>query len=127
MNGKTLLAEAIEMKDEIVENRRAIHRAPEVGAHLPQTVQFVEEKLRLLGYEPRELGGGVVAELTGEDKGRCILLRADMDALKVRRRPTCRSVRKTAACTPADTICMPRCCWALQGCSRRIKANSRAR
>ena len=82
MNGKTLLAEAIEMKDEIVENRRAIHRAPEVGAHLPQTVQFVEEKLRLLGYEPRELGGGVVAELTGEDMGRCILLRADMDALK---------------------------------------------
>ena len=50
MNGKTLLAEAIEMKDEIVENRRAIHRTPEVGAHLPQTVQFVEEKLRLLGY-----------------------------------------------------------------------------
>ena len=84
MNGETLLAEAIEMKDEIVENRRAIHRAPEVGAHLPQTVQFVEEKLRLLGYEPRELGGGVVAELTGEDMGRCILLRADMDALKVR-------------------------------------------
>lgn len=84
MNGETLLAEAIEMKDEIVENRRAIHRAPEVGAHLPQTVQFVEEKLRLLGYEPRELGGGVVAELTGEDTGRCILLRADMDALKVR-------------------------------------------
>lgn len=84
MNGETLLAEAIEMKDEIVENRRAIHRAPEVGAHLPQTVQFVEEKLRLLGYEPRELGGGVVAELTGEDTGRCILLRADMDALKVK-------------------------------------------
>ena len=83
MNGETLLAEAIEMKDEIVENRRAIHRAPEVGAHLPQTVQFVEEKLRLLGYEPRELGGGVVAELTGEDVGRCILLRADMDALPV--------------------------------------------
>ena len=84
MNGKTLLAEAIEMKDEIVENRRTIHRTPEVGAHLPQTVQFVEEKLRLLGYEPRELGGGVVAELTGEDMGRCILLRADMDALKVK-------------------------------------------
>ena len=38
----------------------------------------------MLGYEPRELGGGVVAELTGEDMGRCILLRADMDALKVK-------------------------------------------
>lgn len=127
MNGKTLLAEAIEMKDEIVENRRAIHRAPEVGAHLPQTVQFVEEKLRLLGYEPRELGGGVVAELTGEDMGRCILLRADMDALKVKEKTDLPFRSEKAACTPADTICMPRCCWALQGCSRRIKANSRAR
>ena len=140
MNGETLLAEAIEMKDEIVENRRAIHRAPEVGAHLPQTVQFVEEKLRLLGYEPRELGGGVVAELTGEDTGRCILLRADMDALKVQEKTdlpfrsengsmhACGSnLKTTGSCTPADTICMPRCCWVLQGCSRRIKANSRAR
>ena len=94
MNGKTLLAEAIEMKDEIVENRRAIHRAPEVGAHLPQTVQFVEEKLRLLGYEPRELGGGVVAELTGEDMGRCILLRSLKNT-------SCRSVysRLSRPCT----------------------------
>ena len=125
MNGETLLAEAIEMKDEIVENRRAIHRAPEVGAHLPQTVQFVEEKLRLLGYEPRELGGGVVAELTGEDTGRCILLRADMDALRVREKTDLPFRSENG--TPADTICMPRCCWALQGCSRRIKANSRAR
>lgn len=83
MNGETLLAEAIAMKDEIVGNRRTIHRTPEVGAHLPQTVEFVEERLRSLGYEPRELGGGVVAALTGEDTGRCILLRADMDALKV--------------------------------------------
>lgn len=127
MNGKTLLAEAIEMKDEIVENRRAIHRAPEVGAHLPQTVQFVEEKLRLLGYEPRELGGGVVAELTGEDVGRCILLRADMDALKVREKTDLPFRSETAACTPADTICTPPCCWVRQSCSRRIKANSRAR
>ena len=93
MNGKTLLAEAIEMKDEIVENRRAIHRAPEVGAHLPQTVQFVEERLRSLGYKPRELGGGVVAELTGEDMGRCILLRADMDALKVREKTAARLLK----------------------------------
>ena len=128
MNGETLLAEAIEMKDEIVENRRAIHRAPEVGAHLPQTVQFVEEKLRLLGYEPRELGGGVVAELTGEDMGRCILLRADMDALKVRGedRPAVPFGKRQHA-RLRTRYARQRCCWARQGCSRRIKANSRAR
>ena len=65
MNGQSLLAEATEMKDEIIADRRMIHCAPEVGAHLPQTAAFVEKQLRRLGYEPRELGGGVVAELTG--------------------------------------------------------------
>ena len=119
MNGETLLAEALEMKDEIVENRRAIHRAPEVGAHLPQTVQFVEEKLRLLGYEPRELGGGVVAELTGEDMGRCILLRADMDALKVK--------EKTDLRTRYARSHAVGCCKAAQGASKRTQGHGEAR
>ena len=36
-----------------------------------------------MGYQPRELAGGVVAEITGTETGRCLLLRADMDALRV--------------------------------------------
>ena len=42
------------------------------------------ERLTALGYTPRPLAGGVVADITGEDTGRCVLLRADMDALRVR-------------------------------------------
>ena len=35
-----------------------------------------------MGYHPQELGGGLTATVTGTDTGRCILLRADMDALR---------------------------------------------
>ena len=36
-----------------------------------------------MGYEPKELAGGITAEITGSDTGNCVLLRADMDALCV--------------------------------------------
>ena len=35
-----------------------------------------------MGSHPQELGGGLTATVTGTDTGRCILLRADMDALR---------------------------------------------
>ena len=83
MDATKLLQESMAHRDAILSDRRTIHRAPEVGAELPQTVRFVEQRLREMGYAPRRLGGGVVAEITGKDTGRCVLLRADMDALKV--------------------------------------------
>ena len=84
MDATKLLQESMAHRDVILSDRRTIHRAPEVGAELPQTVRFVEQRLREMGYAPRELGGGVVAEITGRDTGRCVLLRADMDALRVK-------------------------------------------
>ena len=83
MDATKLLQESMAHRGAILSDRRTIHRAPEVGAELPQTVRFVEQRLREMGYAPRRLGGGVVAEITGKDTGRCVLLRADMDALKV--------------------------------------------
>ena len=83
MDATKLLQESMAHRDAILSDRRTIHRAPEVGAELPQTVRFVEQRLREMGYAPRRLGGGVVAEIMGKDTGRCVLLRADMDALKV--------------------------------------------
>lgn len=79
-----LLAEARAMQAELTDDRRTLHREPEVGRGLPKTVAYVKNVLTGLGYEPKELGGGVVATLTGRDSGRCLLLRADMDALPQR-------------------------------------------
>lgn len=79
-----ILASAKELNDTILSHRRALHRQPEVGGHLPQTAAYVTEQLRSLGYEPQQIcDSGIVATITGKDTGRCILLRADMDALAV--------------------------------------------
>ena len=84
MELRTLLQEAEVMQPEILADRRALHRNPETGAELPETAAYVKRRLEELGYAPRMLAGGVAAEITGEKTGRCILLRADMDALRIR-------------------------------------------
>ena len=81
MDTKALLAEAEALKPQLLTDRRTLHRDPEVGPSLPRTAAYVTERLMALGYTPRPLAGGVVADTTGEDTGRCVLLRADMDGL----------------------------------------------
>ena len=81
-----------------------------MGPSLPRTAAYVTERLTALGYAPARWPGGVVADITGEDTGRCVLLRADMDALRVREATGWIFSRKTAPCTPAATICTPPCC-----------------
>lgn len=70
---------ALQLQQETVENRRWLHRNAEVGLDLPGTRGFVMEKLKAYGLEPKECGYGVTA--TVGSGGKCILLRADMDAL----------------------------------------------
>ncbi len=84
LSAQELLAAAQEIKQEILTDRRTIHQHPEVGTHLPVTKSYVIKRLVELGYEPQELcDSGIVATITGKDTGRCILLRADMDALNI--------------------------------------------
>lgn len=79
-----ILQAADDIKSEIIMHRRTLHRNPETGACLPHTKAYVKECLSKMGYDPQEIcESGIVATITGEDTGRCILLRADMDALKI--------------------------------------------
>ena len=52
---------ALELKDEIIANRRYIHTNAEVGLHMPKAKAYVIEKLREYGLEPKECGEGVTA------------------------------------------------------------------
>ncbi len=70
---------ALEMKEELVANRRYLHENAEVGLTLPKTRAFIEEKLREYGIEPKRCGEGVTGCI-GKG-GKVLLLRADMDAL----------------------------------------------
>lgn len=84
LSAQKLLTAAQEIKQDILADRRTIHQYPEVGTHLPITKSYVIKRLVELGYEPQELcDSGIVATITGKDTGRCILLRADMDALQI--------------------------------------------
>ena len=87
---ETVKTQAAGLQDEITAVRREIHRFPEKGQRLPKTKAFVMEKLREYGYEPKEIcESGIVAEISGKQSGRTLLLRADMDALPVEEKAEC--------------------------------------
>ena len=70
---------ALALQEETIAHRRYLHTNAEVGLVMPKAKAYVMEKLAQYGLEPKECGNGVTATVgTG---GKCILLRADMDAL----------------------------------------------
>ena len=71
---------ALELREETISHRRWLHSNAEVGLHMPKGQTYVMEQLRGYGLDPHPCGHGVIAEL-GQEGGRTILLRADMDAL----------------------------------------------
>ena len=73
------LEKAMAMKEELIANRRHIHRRPELGFDLPETIEFVATQLEVYGYKPKKLGGGLTCTVGSGSP--CIMLRADMDAL----------------------------------------------
>ena len=81
LTAQDILAAAQGERENILTYRRTIHRCPEVGQELPRTAAYIAGELKKLGYQPQALGGGLVTAITGKDTGRCVLLRADMDAL----------------------------------------------
>jgi amidohydrolase len=77
-----ILQRAREINDEVIANRRYLHEHPELGFALDGTVAFVKKKLTEMGYQPQDCGDhGITACVGGTHGGKCILLRADMDAL----------------------------------------------
>ena len=52
---KELLQRAKELEPEMLENRRWLHRHPELGFELHETCAFVEKKLKAMGYAPQRM------------------------------------------------------------------------
>ena len=59
MDIQELRREAQTMQPQLTADRRRLHRNPEAGAVLPETVAYVKERLTEMGYHPQELGGGL--------------------------------------------------------------------
>lgn len=81
---KAFIQEADSFQDDLVIWRRHLHQNPETGMNLPNTAAFVKQKLEEMGYRPTLIAGhGVTALAGGNMPGKCILIRADMDALPI--------------------------------------------
>jgi amidohydrolase len=74
--------EANSIKDYIINSRHELHKHPETAFSENWTHDFIEKKLKDLGYKPKTLNKtGLIADI-GKGKKR-IALRADMDALPI--------------------------------------------
>ncbi|HLZ46889.1 MAG TPA: amidohydrolase, partial [Gemmatimonadales bacterium] len=68
----------------LVATRRDIHQHPELGFEETRTAGLVAERLRALEYQVTSgVGKTGVVGVKQRARGRCVLLRADMDALPV--------------------------------------------
>ncbi|MCA9832693.1 MAG: amidohydrolase [Thermomicrobiales bacterium] len=81
----TLPADVDEIVPGVIADRRFIHEHPELGFQEHETSKFVAERLAALGAEDIQTGiagTGITALIHGgKGEGKCVLLRADMDAL----------------------------------------------
>ena len=70
---------ALALKEETIAHRRFFHVNAEVGLNMPKGQAYVLEELKKLDIDAKPCGHGVTA--TVGKGGKCLLLRADMDAL----------------------------------------------
>ena len=115
---------------EITEWRRDIHTHPELQFDVHRTAGIVADKLREFGVDEVVEGigrTGVVGIIKGKtpDTDAVIGLRADMDALPILEASGVELPHKRkAACTPADTTAIQRCCWVQQSISVRPETSA---
>lgn len=81
---ENILNDSKELKSSLIEIRRELHKHPEVGVYLPNTMKFISSKLKEFGYTPEIVDEvGILATIKGPKEGKTFLLRADMDALPI--------------------------------------------
>ena len=83
---KDYLSRANKIYDRIIEIRRDIHMHPELGGEETRTSGIIKQVLEEIGVDEIDdsVGTSVVATIRGgKGPGKCLALRADMDALPV--------------------------------------------
>ena len=80
-----MLKEALKIQSQIQTDYEQLHAHAETGFDLTQTGAYVKKRLLEMGYEPVDCGkAGIVATAGNPETGKVFLLRADMDALKIK-------------------------------------------
>ena len=88
---KTMIEQATEFQQDLVDIRRKLHKDPELSFKEYRTTAYIKQILGSLGIEIVDWGGetGVVGLLKGAMPGPVVALRADIDALPVQEENDC--------------------------------------
>ena len=71
------------IQEQLISDRRHFHKHPELSFQEFNTMDYICNRLDNLGinYRKKIAGSGVLAEIQGKNNGKCLLIRADIDAL----------------------------------------------
>ena len=103
-SAEVIQAEANALKDQMIKDRRQLHKFPEIGMDLPKTSAYIKKRLDEMGIPWKDCGGRIPEQVTKDfiqagfpkmeketgvtaligHGNPCILLRADMDALPIK-------------------------------------------
>ena len=84
-----VLEEVKKIEQEIIKWRRDLHKIPELNLYLPKTNEIYWRKIKKkwnIEYKTLVNGNAIVGLIKGNSDGKTIGLRADMDALPIKRR-----------------------------------------
>lgn len=81
-----IINEVKKIEKDIIKDRRNLHKIPELGLNLPNTVEYVKKRLEEMGipYNLMVNGNAIVGMIEGKKDGKTIALRADMDGLPIK-------------------------------------------
>lgn len=83
MTAESILNEAKSLETYLCDTRRALHERAETGFDLTETLAYVKARLAAMGIAHSDCGKAGILATLGKAEGKCILLRADMDALPI--------------------------------------------
>ena len=105
-------------KDEIIQIRRHLHENPELSFKEEKTSKYIEDfyKGKDVQVDTKVGGGnGIIVTIKGGKPGKTIGLRADFDALPIKKKQMYRSNRKIlVSCMPVDMMVIQLTCSFLQ-------------
>lgn len=79
------LKSAEEVENYVIGLRRDLHLHPEISLHEERTIKVVMEELTKMGIVVEVVpNGGVIGIINGEQEGKSLVLRADLDALPMK-------------------------------------------
>ena len=119
------------LNDIIVSMRRDLHQIPEVGTELPNTKNYVINKLKELGlsYKESSIDSGLICDIGEGSFDNVVAIRADMDALPIAEETGCEYASKNGnmhACGhDAHTACLLGAAYYLIENKSRIKGRVR--